>query len=786
MRRDVFWAFLLLLAMGIFYPELFLAKSGPLVADHWEQHYPWAFTLSQALHRGVFPVWTSLIHCGFPIAAESQIGIFYLPNLILFFILPLHWAYSYTLIVHFFISGWATYLYCRVMRLTRPAAFFAAFLFVFGTSYGGAYYNITSLKTVAWFPVLLWLWERWMKVKKKRYLALAAVAGAQALVAGYMQVAALCLFIFGIYAALRVKQVCSPPAFSWARLKAIVLPAILFSGLGLFLALPQIVLTFQLAVQSNRAVAAEGYAYVGSMSPLALLTVALPHLQGLFRGNCLYAGLFALFCALAGGKAPGKKNHFFFRLWEVMGLVALLFALGSWSPVYVLFVKLTHFYAFRTPSKFLIFFNFSFAMIAAAGFERLQTAARTPRGRSLPLKTARIFIVICAGLFLGLVLGKPLFHFFRPWLESAGEWFVRKMIYGRAGHSHSLEIYREKLRLLLAFAENLLSLRFFWSRWMAGLIVIYGVWAFLLRFAGRDSRWWIWTGFVLLVVDLYVFSFADLRTDFQPYAAMDQVPALTAKLLEARKQNTLGRIYGFREPDQTLELVPSVNMLYGIEDIGVYSPLVLGRYYESIGQFGNINDANQLMAPSVDFVLKRLELLGALDVSHILSTVPLEDARLEPMGRSPETDTRLYRNKLRQARFFFARRVEIPKDWRGVKERLLEEHFNPREVLLLARVDLKAPYDAETFVQPLSSGRVLLPESRLPENHYVVETRGPCFFILMQTFYPGWRVRVDGREVLSLKAYGLFQAVFLNKAGRFTLDFDYSVVRALKALFRRA
>src|SRR3989338_5578625 len=134
-RKDWTWAVAFCLAVICFYPELFFVKAAPLVNDHWEQHYPWARLLHDTLAQGRLPFWTPLIHCGFPIAAESQIAIFYLPNLLLSLLLPFPASYAYTMLIHFMISGIGTALYARSIGLTRPAAWFAAVLFVFGTSY---------------------------------------------------------------------------------------------------------------------------------------------------------------------------------------------------------------------------------------------------------------------------------------------------------------------------------------------------------------------------------------------------------------------------------------------------------------------------------------------------------------------------------------------------------------------------------------------------------------------------------------------------------------------------
>jgi len=70
-----------------------------------------------------------------------------------------------------------------------------------------------------------------------------------------------------------------------------------------------------------------------------------------------------------------------------------------------------------------------------------------------------------------------------------------------------------------------------------------------------------------------------------------------------------------------------------------------------------------------------------------------------------------------------------------------------------------------------------------------VETTGPGFFVLSNVFYPGWEVRVNGREMPVLKAYGLFQAVYVPEAGQHTIEFIYrpyrGAVRSFEGLFKK-
>ena len=365
---DVFAVFGFLALLILFYPELFIAKAASLKGDHWEQHYPWAFYMAQSLKQGIWPFWTSLIQCGFPIAAESQMGLFYLPNLLLYSFLPFQWAYAYMNLFHFFIAGLGTYLYCRKMGLTPLGAFVAGSIFVFGTGYGGAYYNITSLKTIAWFPWILWSFEVFEASLKKRYVFLTAFFISLSVLAGYLQVAVLALGIGSVYFLLRLfffteAGKSMPFRFGVAAWMAIAIV------IAVLVSLPQLFLTAELATFSNRADLSEGYAYVGSLAPMALLTLVFPKLQGIFRGSCIYSGIFSIYFIAAAFFAVDKNRRRMLWLWLTVGIISLLLALGQWSPLYLGLIKLTRFYAFRIPAKFVIFLCFSLAVLGGAGIE---------------------------------------------------------------------------------------------------------------------------------------------------------------------------------------------------------------------------------------------------------------------------------------------------------------------------------------------------------------------------------------------------------------------------------
>ena len=782
---DRFWLLLLFGFLAFFYPGLFLAREAALRGDHWEQHYPWAAYLWQTLRSGRPALWTGLIQCGFPIAAEGQIGIFYLPNLLLSLFLPLRWAYAWRSLLHFAISGIATYSYARSVRLGRFGSFIAAFIFLFGTAYGGAFYNITSLETICWLPLGLLGLESFLRRTGKRYLLLVSASFALALLAGYLQIALFTIFIFGLYAILRIWIFSDRSASPVLRLRQTF-------GLGLgllgafILAYPQLAMSFELALLSNRVNLREEYAYVGSLSPLALMTLVFPKMQGIVRGNCLYNGLSSLLLVFAAAGWVSKRHRSVKRLWIFMAVLSLLLALGEWSPLYVGLVKWTRFYSFRVPAKFLVYLLFFLALLAGLGAEAFERARQASRVRDFKKTSASFMALLGIALAGYAAAGYAATGAGRGSCVAAGRWLVERFIYGRMGHPHSLEIYHGRLEEVLNEAARIVSFSNPWSRWALVMILLHFAFVSGLRHL-LSRRIFFRAGLIaLLAVDLYVFSWSDIRLDFDRYANLEKPGPVVQAILREKRSGRMGRLYGLRDPDQTLSLVPSVNMLYGIDDIGAYSPFVLGRYHESLGVFGNINDSNQAFKPHLADVFARFTLLQSLDVSHILTRSLLNHPALELVAEAPSGGERLYRLTRPHSRAHFVAQTEVYENWEELKARLLSPGFDPRKILLLERSE------RDKFDGTLPAAEAGPPEAgfiaggRSPEaENWRVRAGGPGFFVLMNTDYPGWRVWVDGKPQRIFKAYGLFQAVWISEAGWHRIDFRYSFRDSLFAPLER-
>ena len=768
-NMDTGFLLALLGLLFLFYPGTFLAQQASLMGDHWVQHYPWAFHMAHSLRQGTFPFWTPLLQCGFPLVAESQMGYFYLPNLVFYTLAPFRWAYAFMNPFHFFVAAAGTYVYARRLGIGSLGAFVAAVVFVFGTGYGGAYYNLTSLKTLAWFPwVLFWL-EKFIDKRRWRHGFYTAFLISLSLLAGYLQIALLMLVMVGVYLLLRIFFFVS--AKRSAAEKGVIVVGLcgIFLG-GILLAMPQLVLTFQLSVLSNRMNLSEAYAYVGSLSPVALLTLVFPKLQNILRGNCLYSGIFALYFVIAAFLTKRKELHVTLWLWVVFGVFALLMSLGELSPLYVVFIKVTHFYFFRVPAKFLIFVCFAIAMVAGFGVHTFkeELAQNQPLWGVLNQWYGRLMLGFCGiwgASFFFLTLGKALIVRF-------GDWMIRNYIYGKVGHSRTFESYRESLTGMIDGARNILSLQDPWQLWAVILIAMSLFGAFMCRRLARPLTFLAFSIAVLLA-DLYVTAGLDIKKDFDAYANVQKPDAVIQRLLGEKAAGKLGRIYGFRKESETLPLLPAINMLYGIEDIGCYSPLVLRRYYETIGQFGNVDDSNRVVEPSVAYVLERMPLLNALDVSHILAARELVHPDLELLLHDPVGGAYLYRNRGPHARGYFISDNVSFSGWPELKAALMAPGFDPQKVLLLEDAE-KVKLGSFRLNKDAMAVKIMRTVQDSDREVWSVETTGPGFFIVTNTAYPGWTAVRDGKSVPLIRAYGLFQAVWIPGPGKHSVRLNFS------------
>ncbi len=157
--------------------------------------------------------------------------------------------------------------------------------------------------------------------------------------------------------------------------------------------------------------------------------------------------------------------------------------------------------------------------------------------------------------------------------------------------------------------------------------------------------------------------------------------------------------------------------------------------------------------------------LGAFNVKYINSFTPLPDGEITLVRHFPEYPLWLYEIREPLPRTYIASRIKHEKDPVNTLNQLASREFNPFEEAVLDR--------------PLSlpSNKNFQADARIVryENQTVIvqaSLNSPGVLVLADSYYPGWKAYVDGREEEILRANLFFRAVPLPE-GEHMVEFRY-------------
>jgi hypothetical protein len=410
----------------------------------------------RALHSFRLPLWNANWGYGFPGLAESQMGVYYPPHVILYGLLPLEAAYTASLVLHTFWAAIGTLWCVRRMGSSLGAGAFAGFVWA---TCGFFVIHIThqwGYTSASWMP---WAWGlAWTLLRgncsRRTWLALAAVLAIQVL-PGHFQLAfitqttvlliggwsLLDAAVAGVAARRSLSRVssensrvkgCETPRFLLPHRWAIVSLLIAWMGVG-FLAACQLRPTWDLA---RSAETSRTFDYLSgfAQSPIHLVSYVAP---GMFHGSPLwravawdplhtspeeslgYVGLVPLWLAMT----------LVWRSWRQMPDVrllawlfgtTLLLSMGPFIPGFEWLIQLPGFSFFRAPARWGAATMLALALLSGFAIDHVCEWARV-RGSVFR------FILLAAAwpLLLVGVFELALKSTDRPGLPAVGKLFER-------------------------------------------------------------------------------------------------------------------------------------------------------------------------------------------------------------------------------------------------------------------------------------------------------------------------------------------------------------------------
>ncbi len=734
------------------------------------QFVPWRVLANQALGQGHLPLWTPLLGMGAPLMANYQSAVFYPPNW-LALLLPPEVAISMLAVLHLSFAGVGMVRLARALGLNDFGAAIMGLSFGLSGYLTGRLWFITINNSMAWLPWILLaatpiapeslfnngsptasvseapfrarlgtpaptgcfrlrtlafsIFQTGAKTLRVWRLLLLSALLALQLLAGHAQSTFYTLLLVGAWITWH-STIGRTTDDEGRKLLVIRLSSFaynyLFFALALVLALSlaaiQLLPTFELLRESPRAAAA-GYDFASTYSlwPWRLFSFLVPDLFG----------------------HPADHNYWgYATYWEDNGYLGLLPTVFALYCVYIMLRQVISKIASRlAPPKLRL----------------------TPYALLAPHSSLLLFslLLIPASILLALGKNTPVFPFLYHYVPGFGLFqaparmligytFAFSLLAGIGAHywrASDLKRYWSRLGIAGSLTGVILGIvgarvithpQFvtFGSAvaWAAAFAI--GLFVILLK-QPKTPRLWRWVALAFVTVDLGLAAVrlnpTTDRTLYQIHPA--SIPESRVYQFEPDEYQVKFRnFFRFKSYDpldpQALRnsLLPNLTALDNIASANNFDPLLPARYVTYVKEME-----------------KHPQLLGLANVRTLVRPGGL----LTP---APAGGAARYRS-VTQAR--------------AVAD---------AAAALAAITDSNFDQDTEVILEPTPAPE--LHGWAFDPNAVVIPYSGPAgYIVLADTFYPGWRVRVDGVEQPLLRANYLFKAVAVP-AGEHEVVFEYA------------
>jgi Bacterial membrane protein YfhO len=711
----------------------------------------------RTVHR--FPAWDPLLLGGIPFVEGMHGDIFYPPSLALFF-LDARAMWPVKMMLHYFLAGVFTYMFLRGIGVRRGPALFGGLVYMMGADLVSLVYpgGDGKLFVSALAPLAFYLTDRAARSGRLAAFALFALGVALVVFTSHMQLAYFTVWGVSLFFFFRL----------WQRWRTDRSGAVVGKLLGLYVVagvlgvaaaavqfVPPLQYLREYSQRADRNIQADPesayqYATTYALHAEEIVSLVVPEFVGDnilrdgaqsrtywgrndFKINHEYAGLVPLLLGLLLFVRRRTPESWFFA---VLGILALLYALGSSTPFFRLFYLIPGVDLFRAPSVIIFLYGFSVAVLGALGCERLMEWAAAGSADEHRRARHSLWVAVIVFAVLGL-------------LASAG---------AVTGLWQALFDVGPQQAQALAANERNIQLGF-WIAFLLALLVAL-TWEAAAR-AVLSPRGALIALSVLAALDLY-----RVGRPFIEGTILYQQLGADPVLFEPDETITFLQQQARAEPPfRVYDLAPATgqgdtygtNVLAtnGLEQVGGHHGNEIGRYKELVGG----DDALNVVGSG----FRLGDLLGA---RYFVSN------QLYDMGPNfteafRGTRSVVYRNERALPRAFLVGRTEIVPD-EGAPARILQDStFDPRTTVLLPE-----PLPAGIALEPDPQGTVAWQERRNDAYTLEVTTDRPALLVLTENYYPGWHATVDGAAVETLRANYTLRAVPVP-AGTHTVRFTY-------------
>lgn len=370
---------LIILVEAFFYKVLFMGHNF-FWRDILSHSYPAKKILIDAINAGYYPLWNQFVSTGIPYLADLSNQPLYIFNL-LFILLPANLAINATILLHYLLGALFMYLFVNLMVENKYICIFSALSFTLSGYCLSLSCNLEYLTPVIWLPAAFWAFYKFIHTSKTFYILLCAVSLAMMIFGGEPMAF---YYTVGFLFVRTLFELKDKTSFikHFVLLALVVAVSIAFSSVQL---LPAVELT-HLSARAAGLTFTEATTW--SFNPYRMLEFIIPFFFGRnfpypqYWGVSLQSGGFSVPWAEAVyiGAIPFVLAMFSFFInrikekyyWLTVLLISFILAFGCFTPIYKLLFNILPFMSsFRYPEKLILFATFALCVLAGLGLKDL-------------------------------------------------------------------------------------------------------------------------------------------------------------------------------------------------------------------------------------------------------------------------------------------------------------------------------------------------------------------------------------------------------------------------------
>ena len=775
LKNDTYIALVYTLLLLVFFNKVFFSSDYIVFGtDALDGYAITSYVRDMVLLNKQYPLWipvhfSGLVHID---AVLLTINLFNILN----YVLPLTVAYNIFMIIHFFFAGFFTYLFSRYMGLGRFGAFFSGLIFMFSGVLVSHLFvgHIAKIGTWAYVPLLLVLVGKGIDSRKIKYFLIAGLVMGHQFLGYHMQMAYYSALFVSAFALFKIidtrnnkedfrKWLLKPGAYF-----------VLSATIAVLLYSVQLIPSYLYTQKYSERSGGTSYEYSTSWSfaPKELPGIfirdpfgfAWPNTDKSFEKDEMNSGFSKPFVPYWGPMPQRLTGEYFGVLPLILALIGIVFrrdryswfftgaaaltlllSMGKYTPFYWLAYKFVFgFSFFRVPLSIFAITVFALSILAGRGFDFIISKKSDKEEKGTKKLVLTMFAFGIVSLLLTALIGSVGENYLAM-LQSP---FDKFRFAAQAGQYSELLMDR-----LVKIRQGMSVLTIFMALSTA---------AIYLYFKGRLKKNHLTVVFFLIVIiDLWAYGY-----DFIKYAKIDDNSFLgksdTVKFLNKDKKSEKFRVMAWDDrsiPKASINVrsfaYHGIELINGRHDLApIYYKQMLNASMQNPKLLSLLNTKYVVITRNND--LRRLFGKGA----NIQETMPLV---------MKDEQFKLYKNEAYLNRTFIVNKVRIVSDEKYVLGYMMRTSFDPATEVVLEEKPVSPNGE---ITAPADANRAII-ESYTP-NHITInaELKQEGILVLADTYYPDWKVYVDGVEGKIYKADYALRGVYLT-AGSHRVEFVY-------------